>query len=161
MDHQPDPPETVKARLMRRFVSGVLLCIPIVVVGFCLYELYQLAIFLVDPVIEWLGDDAPWTALGLHVIGLLLVVLFIYFIGFVADLPFIANRVDRLDRLLAQFLPAKKGTPQLERQGASHRGDHLVGHRRDQHAGAKRHDQAQCAFAHVEPAADQAADNQR
>jgi uncharacterized membrane protein len=95
----------MKSHLIRRFVAGLLLFIPLFVLGFGLFKFHELAGLLAEP---FLGIADPESSLGAVLIklaALVLVLMAIYLLGFLADLPVIRTRVQRLDRALNTIIP--------------------------------------------------------
>jgi uncharacterized membrane protein len=95
----------MKSRLIRRFVAGLLLFIPLFVLAFGLFKFHELAGLLAEPFLGIADPDSSIGAVLIKLAALVLVLMAIYILGFLADLPVIHTRVQRLDRALNAIIP--------------------------------------------------------
>ena len=95
----------MKSHFLRRFVSGLLLFIPLAVLVFGLIKLHEIISKLAEPFLGFASPDTPAGAIIVKLIALVLVLLLVYLLGYLADLPVIRHRVERLDRALHSIIP--------------------------------------------------------
>jgi len=95
----------MKSHFLRRFVSGLLLFIPVFALGFGLAKFHGIIQKLAEPFLGFADPASPVGAVLLKLVAVLLVALMIYLLGYVADLSFISKRVKRLDRALHSIVP--------------------------------------------------------
>jgi len=95
----------MKSHFLRRFIAGLVVFIPLAVLVFGLIELHEIISKLTEPLLGFVSPDTAAGAIILKLVALLLVVLFVYLLGYLADLPVIRHRVERLDRALHSIIP--------------------------------------------------------
>jgi uncharacterized membrane protein len=95
----------VKSRILRRFISGLLLFIPLFVLLYGLVQFYQITGKLAEPMLGFADPENPIGAVILKLAAVILVLAAIYLLGFMADLPVVRTRVQRLDRALNMIIP--------------------------------------------------------
>ncbi len=90
---------------MRRFVAGILIAFPIVILGIALYTLYEVIQIVGDPLFGLIGTGTPFDSVVEHVLAAIIAVFIVYLLGYAAELQAIQERVSRLDRLLVLLVP--------------------------------------------------------
>ncbi len=95
----------MKSKILHRFVSGLLVFIPLFVLAFGLFKFHELAGVLAKPVLGFADPDTAFGAILIKVVAFFLVLLGIYLLGFLAALEVIHKRVQRLDRALNAIIP--------------------------------------------------------
>ena len=95
----------MKSHIIHRFVSGLLVFIPLSVLVFGLFKFHELTGKMTEPLLGFADPDKPVGAVVLKLVAGLFVLLGIYLLGFLADRPFIHTRVQRLDRALNSIIP--------------------------------------------------------
>lgn len=95
----------MKTHLLRRFVSGLLLFIPLFVLSYGLVKFYEFSGKLTQPLLGFADPSRPIGAIILKLAAVLVMLLVIYLLGFLADLPVVRTRVQRLDRALNAMIP--------------------------------------------------------
>jgi uncharacterized membrane protein len=95
----------VKSKILRRFVSGLLVFIPLFVLAFGFVKFQEITGKLSEPLLGFADPENPLGAIFLKLVALLLALLAIYLLGFVADLKVIHTRIQRLDRALNTVIP--------------------------------------------------------
>ena len=95
----------MKSHFLRRFVSGLLLFIPIFVLAYGLAKFHGITEKLAEPFLGFADPSRPVGAVLLKVAAVIVVVVVIYLLGYLADLSFIRKRVLRLDLALHSIVP--------------------------------------------------------
>ncbi|WP_164661203.1 hypothetical protein [Tropicibacter sp. Alg240-R139] len=95
----------MKSNLLRRFVAGLLIAIPIVVLGIALYTVFEVIQFIGDPLFGLIGTGTPFDSAIEHVLAGFAAGVTLYLLGYAAELQVIKDRVNRLDRLLVLLVP--------------------------------------------------------
>lgn len=72
---------------------------------FGLAKLHVIISKLAEPFLGFVSPDTPVGAILVKLIALVVVLLLVYLLGYLADLPVIRRRVDRLDRALHSIIP--------------------------------------------------------
>lgn len=95
----------MKSHFVNRFIAGTLLFIPISFLLVGLYYGYSLFKDVIEPLLGMLDVETVWGFLILNLIVVFSLALFIYLIGYLAEMPVIANRIHALDRVLTGMVP--------------------------------------------------------
>ncbi len=95
----------MKTHFLRRFVPGLLLFIPLFVLAFGLVKVYEISGKLTEPLLGFADPERAIGSLILKLAALLLLLLAIYLLGYLADLPVVGKRVPQLDRGLNAIIP--------------------------------------------------------
>ncbi|GAB5436753.1 DUF502 domain-containing protein [Falsiruegeria mediterranea] len=95
----------MKSTLMRRFVAGLLIAFPIVILGIALYTLFEVIQIIGDPLFGLIGTGTPIDSIIEHVLAAIAAFLIVYLLGYAAELQSVQDRVSRLDRLLVLLVP--------------------------------------------------------
>ena len=95
----------MKSNMLRRFVAGVLIAIPLVVLGIALYTLSELFQLIGDPLFGLIDTGTALDPIVEHLLAGLAAVLAVYLLGYAAELRAVEDRVGRLDRLLVLLMP--------------------------------------------------------
>ncbi len=95
----------MKSHIVRRFVAGVVLFVPISVLSFGLFYAYRMGKQFLEPIFGVITVSTLFDLLLLNVAALAVVAVFVYLLGYLAELSFIANRVQKLDRALSVLVP--------------------------------------------------------
>lgn len=103
MDNRPKRP--ILAHILQRFIVGLLLFIPVFVLTLGLFHTYKLGQKIAVPLQEMIGVDTLIGLIALNAAAVLFVVLLIYVFGYLAELPFIMRKINRLDRALSTMIP--------------------------------------------------------
>lgn len=95
----------MKSKILRRFISGLLVFIPLFVLVYGLLKLHEITSKLSEPLLGFADPNNPVGAVFLKLAAAVLVLFAIYLLGFLADRPIIRSRVERLDRALNAVIP--------------------------------------------------------
>ncbi|PCH73129.1 MAG: hypothetical protein COC12_05370, partial [Rhodobacteraceae bacterium] len=95
----------MKSKILHRFISGLLIFIPLFVLAFGLFKFHELAGRLAEPVLGFADPDTALGAILIKVVAFVLVLVAIYLLGFLAALPLVHTRIQRLDRALNAVIP--------------------------------------------------------
>lgn len=95
----------MKEHFLRRFVAGLLMSIPLVVMGIGIYMLFEFLQWAGEPFFGLIDTGTAIDPLIENVLAFLGAIFLIYLLGYVADLPVIEQRISRLDRLLTTTVP--------------------------------------------------------
>lgn len=95
----------MKSHLLRRFVAGVLIAFPLVVLGIALYTLSEVFQVVGEPLFGLIDTGTALDPIIEHVLAGIAAVLAVYLLGYAAELRVIEERISRLDRLLVLLMP--------------------------------------------------------
>jgi len=95
----------MKDHFKRRFITGLLLFIPVFVLVLGLVHAYRLGKKVAVPVRAAVDVDTVFGLVLLNIFAILFVAFLIYLFGYLVELPRVATRVRRLDQALAAVIP--------------------------------------------------------
>lgn len=95
----------MKAHVMSRFAAGLFVTVPLVALFVAIAWLFEFFQWLGEPFFQVLDTGTRFNALIENILAFFAALFVVYLLGFVANMPVITTRLDRLDRVLATLIP--------------------------------------------------------